>query len=226
MKSKDNFEAVLFDCDGVLVDSEPLTLGTLRDMLAEHGWSMPLAECTRLFLGRMVRSQSALIEAHTGQPLTDAWMHAFYARRDAALHAHLQAMPGALAAVQAAHAATSGRIACASGADRGKVELQLHKVSLMPWFEGRIFSGHELPASKPAPDVYLAAAAHLQRAPERCLVIEDTTVGVTAGKAAGATVWALCSQGDADAQHALRECGADAVFGSMLELPGLLTPPR
>ena len=57
------FEAILFDCDGVLVDSEPLTLGTLRDMLADLGWDMPLAECTRLFLGRMVRSQRALIEA-------------------------------------------------------------------------------------------------------------------------------------------------------------------
>jgi HAD superfamily hydrolase (TIGR01509 family) len=220
------FEAILFDCDGVLVDSEPLTLGTLRDMLADLGWDMPLAECTQHFLGRMVRSQHALIEARTGQPLTDEWMRAFYARRDAALRAHLQAMPGAAAAVQAAHAATHGRIACASGADRSKVELQLRKVGLWDWFEGSIFSGHELPASKPAPDVYLAAAAHLQRAPERCLVIEDTPVGVTAGKAAGATVWALCPEGDTAAQNALRAHGADALFHSMADLPQLLALPK
>ena len=81
------FEAILFDCDGVLVDSEPLTLGVLRDMLAERGWAMPLDECIALFLGRQVRSQRALIEARTGQPLTDAWMAAFYARRNALLEA-------------------------------------------------------------------------------------------------------------------------------------------
>ena len=216
------FEAILFDCDGVLVDSEPLTLGVLRDMLAERGWDLTLAECTGLFLGRQVRSQRALIEARTGQPLTDAWMDAFYARRNQALQLHLQAMPGAVQAAQAAHRLCQGRIACASGADRAKVELQLTKVGLAALFEGRIFSGHEMPATKPAPDVYLAAARHLQRAPERCLVIEDTTVGVLAGKAAGATVWALCPAQDGAARQALRDHGADQLFNSMAELPALL----
>ncbi|MFT3778700.1 MAG: HAD family phosphatase [Ottowia sp.] len=215
------FEAILFDCDGVLVDSEPLTLGVLRDMLAERGWDLPPDECERLFLGRQVRSQRALIEARTGQPLTDAWMDAFYARRNEALRTRLRAMPGALRAAQAAHRLCGGRIACASGADRAKVELQLAKVDLLALFDGRIFSGHEMPATKPAPDVYLAAARHLQRAPERCLVIEDTTVGVTAGKAAGATVWALCPEG-AEQTEALRDHGADRLFASMAELPALL----
>lgn len=215
------FEAILFDCDGVLVDSEPLTLGVLRDMLAARGWDMPLDECVRLFLGRQVRSQRVLIEARTGQPLTDAWMDAFYARRNDALRSHLQAIPGALAAAQAAHRACDGRIACASGADRAKVELQLAKVGLGALFEGRIFSGHEMPATKPAPDVYLAAAHHLARAPQRCLVIEDTPIGVTAGKAAGATVWALCPDG-AEQAEALRAQGADRLIASMHELSVLL----
>ncbi|MFT4194709.1 HAD family hydrolase [Ottowia sp.] len=217
------FEAILFDCDGVLVDSEPLTLGVLQGMLAERGWNLSPDECERLFLGRQVRSQRALIEARTGQPLTDAWMDAFYARRNEALRTRLRAMPGAVQAAQAAHRLCGGRIACASGADRAKVELQLAKVGLLALFDGRIFSGHEMPATKPAPDVYLAAARHLRCAPERCLVIEDTTVGVTAGKAAGAIVWALCPEG-AEQAEALRGHGADRLFASMAELPALLAP--
>ena len=216
------FEAILFDCDGVLVDSEPLTLGVLRDMLAERGWDLPLAECMQLFLGRQVRSQRTLIEARTGLPLTDDWMDVFYARRNQALQDRLHAMPGAVQAAQAAHQACGGRIACASGADRAKVELQLAKVGLLQLFEGRIFSGHEMPATKPAPDVYLAAARHLQAAPERCLVVEDTPTGVSAGQAAGATVWALCPPGEAQLGQALRDHGAQRLFGSMAELPAML----
>ena len=214
------FEAILFDCDGVLVDSEPITMAVLRDLLAEAGWDMPLAECMAEFVGVTVRSKAALIEARTGQPLTDAWMARFYAERNAALTASLQAIPGAHAAVEAAHAATGGRIACASGADRFKVEMQLAQVGLAPWFEGAVFSGHEMPRTKPAPDVYLAAAAHLGAAPARCLVVEDTPTGVQAGVAAGATVWAYCppgGQGDA-----LRAAGAQRLLARMDELPGLL----
>lgn len=210
------FQAVLFDCDGVLVDSEPITIGVLRDMLAEAGWAMPLAECLQRFVGHTVRSQAALIESHTGTPLTDAWMARFYARRDAQLHARLQPMAGALQAVQAAHAATGGRIACASGADLGKVRLQLAKTGMAEWFGPHVFSGHELPRSKPFPDVYLAAADALGTPAGQCLVIEDTPTGIRAGKAAGATVWALAP--DAAAAPALRAAGADAVFGQMDEL--------
>ena len=211
------FEAILFDCDGVLVDSEPITHGVLRDMLAESGWDMPLAECMRHFIGRTVRSQAALIESRTGQPLTDDWMTRFYARRDALLRANLLPIDGAPEAVRAAHAATSGRIAVASGADLGKVVLQLGKVGLAEWFGPHVFSGHQLPRSKPFPDVYLAAAASLSVLPARSLVIEDTPTGVTAGKAAGATVWAYCPA--AHLADDLRAAGADLLFPSMAELP-------
>ena len=216
-----NFEAVLFDCDGVLVDSEPITHGVLRDLLAASGWDMPIDECMRHFIGRTVRSQAALIEARTGRPLTDAWMADFYARRDAELRARLQPIDGALQAVRAAHRATGGRIACASGADRGKLVLQLGHTGLADWFGPHVFSGHELPRSKPFPDVYLAAAAALAVAPARALVIEDTPTGVQAGKAAGATVWGYCppSAGAAVNARALRAAGADLLFDSMAELP-------
>ena len=214
------FEAILFDCDGVLVDSEPITNGVLRDMLAESGWALSPDECMRVFIGKSVRDERALIEAKTGQPLTEVWMAEFYHRRNRELRARLQAIAGAHEAVAAALAHADGRIACASGADRFKVEMQLAHVGLIDDFVGRVFSGHEMPRSKPAPDVYLAAAAHLGAAGSRCLVIEDTPTGVTAGFAAGATVWAYCP---APAHGpALRQAGASRLFAHMGDLTGLL----
>ena len=210
------FDAVLFDCDGVLVDSEPITQGVLRDMLEEAGWSMTHEECMRTFVGKMVRQERALIEARTGKPLTDDWMAAFYERRNQRLRAELQAIDGALAAVRAAHAHAAGRIACASGADRLKVEFQIDMAGMRPYFGDRVFSGHEMPRSKPAPDVYLAAAAHLSADPARCLVIEDTPTGVTAGVAAGAEVWAYCPL--PAAAERLQAAGASRLFGHMAEL--------
>lgn len=214
------FDAILFDCDGVLVDSEPLTNQVLRDMLEESGWSMTLAECMVFFVGKTVREERSEIEARTGQPLTQDWLNSFYQRRNQALIAGLEVIPGARAAVQAAHDATQGRIACASGADRFKVEMQLSKVDLLGFFEGRVFSGHEMPRSKPAPDVYLAAAGHLNVPGHQCLVIEDTSVGITAGLAAGATVWAYSPRPVEDA--ALLLAGASQVFRRMADVPVLL----
>lgn len=211
------FEAILFDCDGVLVDSEPITNGVLRELLAERGWTMTPDECMRFFVGKAVRDERATIEARTGQPLTEDWMQLFYERRNAALEANLQVIAGAHAAVEAAQRHTQQRIACASGADRFKVEMQLLKVGLMDHFAGRIFSGQEMARSKPAPDVYLAAARHLAAAPPRCLVIEDTPTGVLAGVAAGATVWAYCPLPGLAA--ALRQAGASELFGQMADLP-------
>jgi HAD superfamily hydrolase (TIGR01509 family) len=217
------FEAVLFDCDGVLVDSEPITNGVLRDMLEEAGWALAPEECMHLFIGKTVRSEAARIEAHTGQPLTDAWMDAFYARRNARLATELQAIDGAVEAVRAVHARLGGRIACASGADRFKVEMQLQMVGLAPLFAGHVFSGHEMPATKPAPDVYLAAAAALGVPPERCLVVEDTVTGVAAGVAAGATVLGYSpSPVGHDAAGALRAAGARDVLAHMRDLPAWL----
>jgi HAD superfamily hydrolase (TIGR01509 family) len=214
------FDAVLFDCDGVLVDSEPITQGVLRDMLEEAGWAMTQEECMRLFVGKMVRQERALIEQRTGRPLTDDWMAAFYERRNQRLRAELQAIDGALAAVRSAHAHAAGRIACASGADRLKVEFQIDMAGMRPYFGDRVFSGHEMPRSKPAPDVYLAAAARLGADPARCLVIEDTPTGVTAGVAAGAEVWAYCPL--PAAADRLREAGASRLLTHMAELSRLL----
>ncbi len=214
------FDAILFDCDGVLVDSEPITNGVLRDMLEESGWSLTPAECVRIFVGKAVRDERALIEARTGQPLTEAWMARFYARRNERLLAELQAIPGAVASVATLHASLGGQLACASGADLAKVLMQLEMVGLSRYFGNAVFSGHDLPRSKPAPDVYLAAAAHLSVPPAQCLVVEDTATGVTAGAAAGATVWAYCP----DPAHgpALLQAGAQRLFADMALLPALV----
>ncbi len=213
------FEAVLFDCDGVLVDSEPITNGVLRQMLVEAGWALSQADCERIFIGKAVRDERARIERETGQPLTDDWIRAFYARRDERLRAELKNVAGALEAVIAAHAHTAGRIACASGADKAKVVMQIQMAGMAPYFGDRIFSGHDLPRSKPAPDVYLAAAAHVGADPSRCLVIEDTATGAQAGLAAGATVWGYCQHGHGRAFQGL---GVARVFEHMDALTAAL----
>ena len=207
-----NFDAVLFDCDGVLVDSEAITCGVLRDMFEELGWRMTLQECMGHFVGHTVRSRKDLIEAHTGQHFREEWLQTFFSRRNARLEQEVQAIEHVRDALSHLHARFQGQIACASGADRHKVELMLRRVGLIHFFEGRIFSGHETPRSKPFPDVYLAAAAHLGVDPARCLVIEDTPVGVTAGVAAGGTVWGYAVHGQDDS---LRGAGAVRVFDDM-----------
>ena len=217
------FEAILFDCDGVLVDSETITNSVLCTMLNESGWPISAEECLKIFIGRTVRSESARIEAHTGRPLSDDWMAGFYARRNEQLRAHLVAIDGALAAVQVVHDLLDGRIAVASGADRFKVEMQLSQVGMAPYFTGRVFSGHETPRSKPFPDVYLAAAEALKVAPERCLVIEDSVPGIEAGIAAGATVWGYCPDPVLHATpEMLQDAGVARVMRSMAELPELI----
>jgi len=221
------FDAVLFDCDGVLVDSEPITNGVLRDMLEELGWVLTPDECMRIFVGKAVKDEVARIEAHTGFRITAQWLHGFWARRNAALDRDLVEIAGAPAAVRTLHAALDGRIACASGADRHKVELQLEKVGILDAFAGRVFSGHEMPRSKPAPDVYLAAAKALGVAPGRCAVVEDTVTGATAGVAAGATVFGYSPGGlGHSSAQALRAAGVAEIFTDMAQLPVVLADYR
>lgn len=217
------FDAVLFDCDGVLVDSESITNGVLRDMLEEAGWRLSLAECMAIFVGKAVKDERARIEVETGKPFRDEWLKQFQARRNEQLRLRLQPIAHAPEAVARIHAQFAGRIACASGADLGKVRLQLEKTGMMHLFEGHIFSGHDQPRSKPHPDVYLAAARALGVDPRRCAVVEDTFTGATAGVAAGATVFGFCPpEAGHDSPRRMREAGAQVLFQDMADLPGLL----
>lgn len=221
------FDAVLFDCDGVLVDSEPITNRVLAKMLSEMGWQISADECMRIFTGKAVKDESPLIEQRTGVLIDDAWTTDFRQRRNAALESELVEIPGAPQAVRALHAALNGRIAVASGADIRKVELQLAKVALADCFAGRIFSGQDLPRSKPFPDVYLTAAQALGVPPSRCAVIEDTVTGATAGVAAGATVFGYSPTNNGHSSpDALRAVGVARIFTDMAELPALLAEWR
>jgi HAD superfamily hydrolase (TIGR01509 family) len=221
------FDAVLFDCDGVLVDSELITNRVLAQMLGELGWQISPEETMRLFIGKVVRDEAARIEANTGVAITDAWLTQFRERRNLALERDLVEISGAPETVRALHEALDGRIAVASGADRYKVEMQLTKTGLLDAFAGRVFSGHELPRNKPHPDVYLTAASGLDVDPRRCAVVEDSVTGATAGVAAGATVFGYCPPGlSHSSPDAMRAVGVAHVFDDMHQLPSLLAQWR
>lgn len=213
------FDAVIFDCDGILVDSEPITLGVLRDMLGELGWDLSSQECHALFVGKAFHDEMDLIEKNTGKRLGPDWIDTFRVRRNAALSSRLEAVPGIHDALAAISGHWQTNMACASGADRKKIELQLDKIRIRHYFEDRIFSGHEVARNKPFPDIYQAAATALGVGAKRCAVIEDSITGIAAGVAAGATVFAYSPLG---LDEPLYKAGASKTFASMALLPDLL----
>ncbi|MBL0421500.1 HAD family phosphatase [Ramlibacter sp. AW1] len=217
------YQATLFDCDGVLVDSEGITHAVLSELMAELDWCVSPEECARIFGGKGVVEERVLIETRTGRPLPPEWVAQFRSRRDAELRRSLRPIPHALEAVARAHAAYGERMAVASGAYRSKVEMQLRLCGLSGYFEGRVFSGQEQARSKPHPDVYLAAAAALGVDPRACVVIEDTVTGVAAGVAAGATVLGYCPRTAAISDAgALVAAGAARVIADLRELDALI----
>ncbi|MCQ9618062.1 HAD family phosphatase [Paenalcaligenes niemegkensis] len=214
-----SFEAVIFDCDGVLVDSEPLTLGVLRDMLAELGWELSADECEALFIGKSTANELQIIQNRIGKKLEQDWIDEFQLRRNQALKQKLVAVPGIRQCLSDILKAGSGKIACASAAELQKINLQLNKVGLIDLFDGHLFSGVDVPRNKPYPDVYLKAAEALATDPQHCAIVEDSITGIRAGFAAGATVFAY------DPKHnpePLLNAGAAVVFNSMCDLPNLL----
>lgn len=213
--------AVLFDCDGVLVDSESITNRVLHQYLNQQGWALSEDACMRIFVGKMVRSETDLIEKNIGRRIDDAWMQVFYEQRNAALRSELQPIADSLLAVQAAYKTCGGNIACASGADLEKVLMQLDKAGLRSYFK-QVLSGHDCARNKPHPDVYLAAAHALQADIQQCVVIEDSITGVTAGASAGAEVWAYCPNNGHFSAEQLQQAGAKICFSSMKEMVLLL----
>ena len=217
------FSAILFDCDGVLVDSELITHRVFRDMLLELGWVIGEEECLQRFVGKSFPEESRIIHEHTGRWIDDAWIEVFRGRRDAALAKDLEPIPGAVDAVGAVAAAMGDRFACVSGADRRKIAMQLGIAGLDSLFGDRVFSGMEMKNSKPAPDVYLAAAAALGVDPSTTAVVEDSASGVLSGVAAGATVFGFApTERTYSPAEDLLDAGAHHIFRSMSELPGLL----
>lgn len=217
------FSAVLFDCDGVLVDSEIITLRVFGGMLREMGWDISEEECLHRFVGRSFLDHWPEIHEHTGVRIDEEWILGFRKRRDEALRAELQPVPGAPEAVAAVSAEFGTSFACASGADLKKVRMQLELAGLAHFFGNRTFSGMDTPRSKPAPDVYLAAAEALRVDPTTAVVVEDSVPGIRSGVAAGATVFAFAPPERPYGPAAeLLAAGAHRVFGNMAELPELL----
>lgn len=212
------FDMVAFDCDGVLVDSELITCGVLAEMLNELGWPLSLEETMRIFVGRLVRDEAAMIEANISKPMPADFYLQFVERRNRALEADVHPVRGIKAAV-AQLVEREMPFCVASGADRAKMRLTLGQTGLLPWFEKNMFSGMEVPRTKPAPDVYLLAAKTMGMDPSRCVVIEDTPTGIAAGRAAGMTVYGYAERSDPEL---LLAAGADKVFDDMAQLPQLV----
>lgn len=215
-----SFAAILFDCDGVLVDSEPISLGVLRQMLADLGWHLSAYECKTHFTGKSTKEEILFIQQQTGKKLDEDWVQAYLVRRNRALRQQVVAVPGIYDCLKQIRKMWPDHIACVSAAEKSKIELQLSKVGLNELFHGRIFSGTEVTHNKPYPDVYLKAAQFLGVNATSCAVIEDSFTGVSAGVAAGATVFAYCPQGENP--EPLHQAGAHYLFDQMQQLPDIL----
>ena len=211
-------DAVVFDCDGVLVDSEPITNGVLSEMLVELGLDFDLERTIKTFMGKSVKDEMASIEAMIGRPLAADWHPQFVVRRDEALTRKIREVPGVRAVLERL-TALGVPIAVASGADCAKMRLTLGTCGLLPFFETHMFGADMVARAKPAPDVYDLAMKTLGVAPERTIVIEDTPTGTRAGVASGAIVYGLATL---NAPATLIAAGASLTFTHMDELPELL----
>lgn len=176
---------VIFDVDGVLVDSEPISLAVLTACITEAGAEMTQAEVERAFKGTTLEAVVEGVEERLGRPLPRGFLADFVARRDERFAAELQPVPGAAEAVAGVRAL--GLEACV--ASQGRVEKSRRTLGLTglrhEFPDARIFSATMVERPKPAPDLFLHAARTLGHEPARCVVVEDTTIGVRAAVAAG-----------------------------------------
>ena len=208
-------ELVIFDCDGVLIDSERLAVEVDVRVLRELGWPMSEAEVVERFVGRSDRDTQAAIEAHLGRELPagwEEWLEALYR----------QAFAGRLAPVEGVLEALD-RItlsSCvASGGTHDHLRYTLGLTGLYERFAGRIFSSEDVARGKPAPDLFLHAAERMAATPARCVVVEDSRPGVEAARAAGMRVLAFAG---GLSPRELLEGTSTLVFDDMRELPRLL----
>jgi phosphoglycolate phosphatase len=211
-----HYELVIFDCDGVLVDSEPIANRVFAELLTQQGLPLTTQETMRRYMGRSLPSCREAIEAELGKPLPPEFFSALRERTLSAFRHELRAVQGVPELLDW----ISTPFCVASSSAHERLRLALEITDLLARFEGRIFSAHDVPHGKPAPDLFLHAARQMGARPERCVVIEDSAPGVEAGVSAGMLVYGYAWHGDA---RALREAGA-RVFHRMSQLPGLLGP--
>ncbi len=179
--AKKPFDLIIFDCDGVLVDSEVMSTGTLLETLRSHGLDVDLAYVRKTYLGRAMPVVRADYLRLVGRDLPGTFEAEFLSRLFAAYREGLTAMPGVKAMLEAL--AIPFCMATSSSMERARLSLEV--TGLLPFFEGRIFCASMVAQGKPAPDLFLHAAQTLGAEPKRCLVIEDSEVGIAAAKNAG-----------------------------------------
>jgi len=212
---------VIFDCDGVLVDSEGIANRLIARELTALGWTMTPEDADRLFLGMTLPDMTPMIEAEIGRPLPADFGTAMRKVFSTMLAQEVQAIPGAVDAVRGVTAlGLPWRVA--SNSSHEEMAVKFHRIGLTDHVAGRVHSYRDVARGKPAPDIYLAAAAAQGVDPAHCLVIEDSPTGIRAGRAAGMDVLAYVPHHDSAPHRAL---GA-VPFHSMHELPGLLARAR
>jgi HAD superfamily hydrolase (TIGR01509 family) len=209
---------VIFDCDGVLVDSEPLAARVNVELLTELGWPISQAEVEERFIGCSYAYFRSEVEAHLGRPIPADWDPRFKERFETLAEHELVAVDG-VGGVLAALVAAEVPICVASNSRRERVAWSLEHTGLGRYFAGHLFSGRDVAAPKPAPDVFLHAAATMGIEPSTAVVVEDSRPGIQAARAAGMVVFGYA--GGLSRADVLAEAGA-IVFTDMAELPGLL----
>jgi HAD superfamily hydrolase (TIGR01509 family) len=211
------FDLVIFDCDGVLVDSERLAVRTEAEILHRLGWPLTESEIVERFVGRSAAYMHGEIERHLGRRVD--WDEEFEARYHEVFRRELAPVPGLVDALDRIDIASDVASCVASSGSHEKMQFTLGLVGLFDRFSGRIFSVDDVEHGKPAPDIFLHAAAQMAVTPDRCAVVEDSVSGVTGGLAAGMAVFAFAGGVTSGAKLAL---GSAVVFEEMLDLPGLL----
>ena len=210
-----DFGLVIFDCDGVLVDSERISNRVFCSMLNDLGLSVTLEDMFQHFVGLSMPQCVELITEMLGSPPPLDFVGTLRERTDVALRAQVTPMPGVAEVLNVIRVP----FCVASSGNHEKIRLTLGATGLLEKFGNRIYSVADVEKPKPAPDIFLYAARQMAVDPGNCVVIEDTPTGVRAGIAAGMHVLGFCANTPEDR---LKEAGADAVFAEMRLLPALL----
>jgi HAD superfamily hydrolase (TIGR01509 family) len=214
-------DLVIFDCDGVLVDSEPLAMMVLIDALAAQDLVVPPETAYRDFLGRSMTTIAKGIEAAHGIPLGEAAHRAMRSDLYDLYRKELRASPGLPDILDR----LTVPFCVASSSIPERIRLSLELTGLLPWFEGHIFSATMVENGKPAPDLFLHAAAQMNTHPGRCLVIEDSPAGIEAAHAAGMRVFAYVGGSHiapGDVRPAIEAALPHLMFDDMRQLPHLV----
>jgi HAD superfamily hydrolase (TIGR01509 family) len=193
--TREKLRLVIFDCDGVLVDSEIVANRVVAEACTVLGWPMTTAQSVALFMGLRLSDMPPIVARHLGRPVPEGWVEHLRGRVIAALAREATLVPGAEAVLRGV-AALGVAYRVASNSSHEEMQVKFARTGLAALVEGRVHSARDVGAGKPAPDLFLAAAAAAGAAPGACLVVEDSVPGATAARAAGMACLGLVRDGD------------------------------